>query len=126
MYFPNLLWWLPIIHHDDSIGCYVLIIYYNIIMSLIKGCDCMLHSCSLLHKIHNSKECRIDDISWKSTYLYMQFKMYVIGIIKSVDYDEMLPFFNTVYSFAGTAFTKHTIFLGAISCLFSLESSTGL
>lgn len=51
--------------------------------------------------------------------------MYVIGI-KSVDYDEMPSLFDTIYSFAGTAFTKHTIFLGPISCLFSLESSTGL
>jgi hypothetical protein len=30
------------------------------------------------------------------------------------------------FSIAGTTVTKHTILLGAISCLFSLESSTGL
>lgn len=31
-----------------------------------------------------------------------------------------------IYSIAGTAFTKHTILLGVISCLFSLASTAGL
>jgi len=41
---------------------------------------------------------------------------------------NMMHLSSTCFFFpiAGTTVTKHTILLGAISCLFSLESSTGL